>query len=153
MARGVTLRWPLMALVLVWTLVPAGPGHGATAPVECWRGWGYLVDPQSRTYVSPEMLLTTRGPAAWQPGRAVTLYILDRASGRIDPQAPPIVVAPFNPRLYYRDNLNYVDGEGEIAGSGDNLVFGLSHVPKPSADIEKMHQYNRWACGLEDSPG
>ena len=151
MARRATMPLFLLVLVMGLTLAQAGPGRAASIPVECWRGWGYRVDPQTRTYVSPEILLTTKGPAAWQPGHEVTLYILDRASGRIDAQAAPIVVIPFNPRLYYRDNLNYVDGEGEIAGSGENLVFGLSHVPKPSADIEKMHQYNRWACGLEGS--
>lgn len=153
MARRTTIPLHLLALVLVSTLAQAGPGRAASTPVECWRGWGYLVDPLTRTYMSPEMLLATKGPAAWQPGHEVTLYILDRASGRIDAQQPPIVIAPFNPRMYYRDNLNYVDGEGDIADSDNNLVFGLSHVPKPSADIEKMHEYNRWACGLEGSTG
>lgn len=151
MARRATMPLFLLAFVLVLSLDQAGPGWAASTPVECWRGWGYRVDPQTRTYTSPEILLTTKGAAIWQPGHEVTLYIMDRASGRIDAQTAPIVVAPFNPRLYYRDNLNYVDGEGEITGSGENLVFGLSHVPKPSADIEKMHQYNRWACGLEGS--
>jgi len=153
MARRTAIPLHLLALVLVSTLAQSGPVRAASAPVECWQGWGYRVDPQTRTYTSPEMLLATKGPADWQPGHEVTLYILDRASGRIDTQQLPIVVAPFIPRTYYRDNLDYVDGEGDIIGSDDNLVFGLSHVPKPTADLEKMNEYNRWACGLEGSAG
>jgi hypothetical protein len=153
MARRAVKPLHLLALALGLTLASAWPCRAASAPVECWQGWGYRIDPQTRTYTSPEMLLATKGPADWQPGHEVTLYILDRASGRIDARQPPIIVAPFNPRTYYRDNLNYVDGEGDIAGSDDNLVFGLSHVPLPTAAIEKMYEYNRWACGLEGSVG
>jgi len=144
--------WPVRLLLLMLVLAIAPAEQAAAAePVECWRGWGYRIDPQTRTYKSEELLLVTKGPAGWQPGQEVALYLLDRASGQIDPKAPPITVVPFNPRSYYRNNLNYVDGEGQIVGSEDNLVFGLSHVPKPTAAIEKLYKYNVWACGLEGS--
>jgi len=141
---------PVHLLFLMLILATALAGRvGAAEPVECWRGWGYRVDKQTRTYKSEELLLVTKGAAGWQPGQEVTLYVLDRASGQIAPEAPPIAVVPLNPRSYYRKNLNYVDGEGPIVGSEDNLVFGLSHVPKPTAAIEDLHKYNVWACGLE----
>ena len=140
----------LAAVAVCLAVAPAWAAI-ADAPVECWRGWGYRVDRQTRTYTSQELLLVTKGAAAWQPGQEVALYMLDRASGRLAAQQLRLVIVPLNPRTYYRDNLNYVDGEGEIVGAADNLVFGFSHVPPPTADIEKMYQYNRWACGLESS--
>ncbi len=140
----------LLLLALVLAMAPA-EWAGAVEPVECWRGWGYRIDKQTRTYKSEELLLATKGSAGWQPGQEVALYLLDRASGRIVSDAPPITIVPFNPRSYYRNNLNYVDGEGQIVGSEDNLVFGLSHVPKPTAAIEGLYKYNVWACGLEDA--
>jgi hypothetical protein len=136
-----------LALALLVALAPAAAG--AAEPVECWRGWGYRVDPQTRTYLSEELLLTSKGAVAWEPGREVMLYPLDRASGRIDPGAAALVIRPGNVRSHYQNNLNYVDGEGSIDGSPDHLVFGLNHVPPPSAAIEQMIQFNRWACGLE----
>ncbi len=142
--------WPIHLLVLSLFLAMAPAARlGAAEPVECWRGWGYRVDKVTRTYTSEELLLATKGPADWRPGRQVVLYTLDRATGQIDPEAPPIVIVSINPRSYYRNNLNYVDGEGEIVGSADNLVFGLSHVPLPTAAIEDLYKYNVWACGLE----
>ncbi len=85
--------------------------------VECWRGWGYRVDPGTRAYKSEELLLVTKGPATWRTGVSVELHRLDRASGA-------------------------------IVGSGDELVFGLSHVAPPVAALETLEDYNRWACGL-----
>lgn len=137
-----------VVLSLVLAAAFAG-GAGAVEPVECWRGWGYRVDKQTRTYTSEEMLLATKGQADWRPGQDVVLYVLDRASGQIAPTAAPLTIVPINSRLYYRNNLNYVDGEGEIVGSADNLVFGLNHFPPPSAPIEELHAYNVWACGLK----
>ncbi len=139
--------WPFCLLIL--SLVLSVDPAGAVEPVECWRGWGYRVDKQTRTYKSEELLLVTKGPADWRPGQRVVLYRHDRATGQIIPSEPPITIVPLNTRSYYRNNLNYVDGEGEIVGSEDNLVFGLSHVPLPTAAIEDLHKYNVWACGLE----
>ena len=133
-------------------MAPEARAHAA-GPVECWRGWGYRVDAQTRTYKSEEMLLVTKGAVDWRPGEKIILHILDRTSGQIAPGMSPVTVILFNPRMYYRNNLNYVDGEGKIAGSEDNLVFGLNHVPPPTAAIEKLLQYNVWACGLEDAAG
>ena len=143
-------RAPIRYRLVLALWLALGPGSTAAAEaVECWRGWGYRVDPQTRTYKSEELLLVTKGAVVWEPGREVALHPLDRTSGRIVPGAPPLAIRPGNLRSYYRDNLNYVDGEGAIAGTGDHLVFGLSHVPPPPAAIEKMRQYNIWACGLE----
>lgn len=141
--------WPLCLLILPLILIT--PPAGAGEPVECWRGWGYRVDKQTRTYKSEELLLVTKGPVDWRPGQQVVLYTHDRASGQIIPAVPPVTITLLSARSYYRDNLNYVDGEGQIVGGEDNLVFGLSHVPLPTAAIEKLHEYNIWACGLESS--
>ena len=138
----------LLILSLILAMAPAMRAN-AVEPVECWRGWGYRVDGQTRTYKSEELLLVTKGAAEWQPGQEVTLHVLDRASGQIIPGAAPIVITTFTPRMYYRNNHNYVDGEGKIVGSEDNLVFGLNHFPLPTAAIEKLLQYNVWLCGLE----
>jgi hypothetical protein len=143
--------WPLFVLILSMFLGAVSADAGE--PVECWRGWGYRVDKQTRTYKSEEILLVTKGPADWRPGHRVVLYTHDRATGQIIPTVQPITIVLLNARSYYRNNLNYVDGEGEIAGSEDNMVFGLSHVPLPTAAIEKLHEYNVWACGLEGAAG
>jgi hypothetical protein len=122
-----------------------------TAPawaVECWQGWGYRVDPITRTYKSEELLLVTKGPAVWQSGVPVKLYRLDRATGAIDAAVPPLTVVPAGVRIYYRGRANYVDGRGTIVGSDDELVFGFSHISPPTAQLERMFEYNRWACGL-----
>lgn len=130
-------------------LLAAGLWPAAAGAVECWRGWGYWVDGRTRAYKSEELLLVTRGPADWAPGRPVRLYLLDRASGRIAAEQAPIVAVPLDPRSYYRGNLNYVDAIADVEGAADRLVFGLSHIPAPTAPIEKLYDYNRWACGLE----
>lgn len=127
-------------------LISASPGLAAGA-MECWRGWGYRVDAATQTYTSGELLLVTKGPAVWEPGRPVTLYLLDRASGQIAVGQSPMTVVPGNPRVYYRGSVNYVDGRGRLTESADHLAFGLSHVA-PSG-LEKMQEYNTWACGLE----
>jgi len=147
-ARSQSRSIHLLVLSLLLAAAPS-PRAAAAEPVECWRGWGYRVDKQTRTYKSEELLLVTKGPADWRPGQEVVLYVLDRASGRIAPEQAPIAIVPINSRSYYRNNLNYVDGEGEIVASEDNLVFGLSHVPQPTAAIEEFYRYNLWACGLE----
>ena len=136
-------------LPIAVTVVMAVAWASPAAAVECWRGWGYWVDGTSRAYKSGEMLLVTRGPANWAPGAAVTLYTLDRATGRLDPEVPPIAAIPLNPRTYYRGNLNYADGLADVRGSTDRLVFGLSHIAPPSAPIGKLDEYNAWVCGLD----
>ena len=68
--------------------------------VECWRGWGYRVDPGTRTYKSEELLLVTKGPAIWRTGVPVELHRLDRASGTIDAAAAPLTVVPTGARTY-----------------------------------------------------
>ena len=137
-------------MALVCVLAAQAPALAAE-PTECWRGWGYRMDRTTRTYKSGELHLVTRGPAVWGPGRPVDLYLLDRASGQISPDTPPITVIPVAPRARYRGRTNYIDGQGPIAGSGDDLTFGLSHVVPPSADLDKLKAYNRWACGLEEA--
>jgi hypothetical protein len=126
-------------------------GAAPAAAVECWRGWGYRVDPQSGAYTSQEMLLVTKGAAAWEAGRPVKLHRLNRTSGRIDPDQAPIIVIPVNPRTYYRGRGNYVDGRGSVQGTRDDLTFGLNHIAPPAGGLQAMQDYNRWACGL--SPG
>ncbi len=116
--------------------------------VECWRGWGYRVDPGTRAYKSEEILLVTKGPTTWRTGVPVELHRLDRASGAIDAAAAPLTVVPASARTYYRGRANYVDGRGVIVGSRDDLVFGLSHVAPPVAALEALEDFNRWACGL-----
>ena len=116
--------------------------------VECWQGWGYWVDAQTRAYKSQELLLVTEGPADWVPGRPVTMRVLDRATGQIDQATAPVVAIPLDPRAYYRGNANYVDGLADVQGASDRLVFGLSHVAPPSAPIPELEAYTAWACGL-----
>jgi len=148
------------ALALAGALLAAG---GAAAPsalaqsapetlsagqaTECWRGWGYILDGQSRAYKSEEMLLVTLGPTLWEAGQAVELFVLDRASGHIS-ELPPIRVVPQTPRLYYRGRLNYVDTVASIDGSGDFMTLGLSHIEPAPAGVPAKEDFNRWACGL-----
>ncbi len=116
--------------------------------VECWQGFGYRVDPQTRTYKSDELLLVTKGPATWRVGVPVELHQLDRATGVIATDMTPLTVVPTGVWTQYRGRANYVDGRGAIVGSEDELVFGLSHVAPPVAALEALDDYNRWACGL-----
>ncbi|WP_420348078.1 hypothetical protein [Pelagibius sp.] len=129
--------------------VPGSPPETLSAgqATECWRGWGYILDGQSRAYKSEEMLLVTLGPTLWEAGRAVELFVLDRASGHIS-ELPPIRVIPQTPRLYYRGRLNYVDTVAAIDGSGDFMTLGLSHIEPAPAGVPAKEDFNRWACGL-----
>ncbi len=134
-------------LVVALVTLPAVPAKSSEA-VECWRGWGYLSDPETQTYTSGEMLLVTRGAAEWRAGLPVDLYLLDRASGAIVAGRPPMTVIPSNPRTRYRGRANYVDGRAIVVGMTEVLVFGLSHVAAPASALEAMADFNRWACGL-----
>lgn len=118
------------------------------AAVECWQGWGYWVDSQTRAYKSQELLLVTDGPADWAAGKTVTLRVLDRATGRIDESKAPIAAVPLEPRAYYRGNANYVDGIADVEGAMDRLVFGLSQITPPVPTLPEMEAYTAWACGL-----
>ena len=141
-ARGFKIL-SLVCLPLAAVLGLAGPAHAA----ECWQGWGYWVDAETRTYKSQELLLVTEGPAEWQAGRPITLRVLDRSSGAIDPAQAPIVAVPLDPRAYYRGGSNYVDGLADVQGARDRLVFGLSHVAPPASALPEMEAYTAWACG------
>ncbi len=133
-----------MALIAVLSAAPAG----GVETVECWRGWGYLSDPDTKAYASGEMLLVTRGAAEWRAGLPVVLYHLDRGTSTIQAGRPAMTVIPTRPRLYYRGRSNYVDGRATILGMEQELVFGLSHVAPPAGGLEAMLDFNRWACGL-----
>lgn len=141
----------LCAAALCAALAALAAAPGTAWAVECWRGWGYWVDRKTGAYASDELLLVTRGPAVWEEGGRVVLYLLDRASGRIDPSRSAITAIQRGPRTYYRGRANYVDARGEVPGAAHDLVFGLSHIAPPTAAIEKLAQYNRWACGLSDA--
>jgi hypothetical protein len=134
----------LIAFFAVWSIAPAR----AAETIECWRGWGYLSDPSTKTYTSDEMLLVTRGAADWRAGLPVELYRLDRATGTILADRPAMTVIPFNPRVYYRGRSNYVDGRATVLGIEHELVFGLNHVAPAAGGLEAMRDFNRWACGL-----
>ena len=118
------------------------------AAVECWQGWGYWVDAQTRAYTSHEMLLVTDGPAGWAVGNSVTLRVLDRATGRIDDSKAPIVAVPLESRVYYRGSANYVDGLADVRGATDRIVFGLSQIVPLVPTLPAMEAYTAWACGL-----
>ena len=141
-------RQACFAILLALAALPAGAARGAET-VECWRGWGYLSDPDTLAYASGEMLLVTRGAADWRAGLPVVLFQLDRATGVIAAERPAMTVIPFNPRTYYRGRANYVDGRATILGIEQLLVFGLSHIAPPAGGLEAMLDYNRWACGLK----
>ena len=145
-SKRMKLRKTLAALGLTAGLLTAQ--SGAAAAAECWQGWGYWVDAQTRAYKSEELLLVTDGPADWVVGQPVTLHLMDRATGEIDRAQAPIVAIPIDSRSYYRGNANYVDGSAEVRGSGDRLVFGLSHVAPPSSALPEMEAYTAWVCGL-----
>ncbi|MFQ5956067.1 MAG: hypothetical protein ACE5JZ_13465, partial [Kiloniellales bacterium] len=107
--------WPRLVVggVAAWAFsASAALLPGPAEAVECWRGWGYWIDARTRAYKSGELLLVTKGPAVWRPGHAVELYVLDRTTGRIARDVPPITLIPANPRTYYRGRSNYVDGSG-----------------------------------------
>ena len=135
------------ALLAIFAAWPGAPARGVET-VECWRGWGYLSDPDTRAYASEELLLVTRGGADWRPGLPVELYQFDRATGAIVADRPVMTVIPTNPRLYYRGRTNYVDGRATVLGMEQELVFGLSHIAPAAGGLEAMREFNRWACGL-----
>ena len=138
-----------LSLRILAAVLVAIAWSGAATAAECWQGWGYWVDAQTRAYKSEEMLLVTAGAADWVPGRAVTLRVLDRATGRIDPNVPPLSARPLDPRAYSRGSTTYVDGLADVDGRQDRLVFGLSHVAPPSAPIPELEKFTAWACGLD----
>jgi hypothetical protein len=140
-------RHAWFAILTALAALSAAPARGAET-AECWRGWGYLSDPDTRAYVSAELLLVTRGAADWRAGVPVALFQLDRSTGAIAAERPAMTVIPSNPRLYYRGRTNYVDGRATILGREQMLVFGLSHIAPPAGGLEAMLDYNRWACGL-----
>ena len=144
---GCWLRHAGFALLVALAAAPAAPARAAET-VECWRGWGYLSDPDSKAYASGELLLVTRGAADWRAGLPVALYQLDRATGAIMASRPVMTVVPANPRVYFRGRSNYVDGRATILGMKQELVFGMSHVAPAAGGLEAMIDYNRWACGL-----
>lgn len=131
----------LGAAIVLAALVPQAHAF------ECWRGWGYRLDGETRAYTSEEMLLVTEGPAEWAPGRLVMLYRLDRETGRIRRDLAPIGVRPDQPRVRYRGRSNYVDGEGAVEGGHDRIVFGLQHVAPPTSGLAGMEAHVAWACG------
>ncbi len=141
-ARHVCLAF--LAMLATFT---AAPARGVET-VECWRGWGYLSDPDTRAYASEELFLVTRGAADWRAGLPVELYQFDRATGAIVADLPVMTVIPTNPRLYYRGRTNYVDGRATVLGMEQELVFGLSHIAPAAGGLEAMREFNRWACGL-----
>ena len=145
MANGI--RHACLAFLVALAALPAGTARGAET-VECWRGWGYLSDPDTQAYASEELLLVTRGATDWRAGLPVVLFQLDRATGAIAAELPAMTVIPFDPRLYYRGRANYVGGRATILGMEQMLVFGLSHIAPPAGGLEAMLDYNRWACGL-----
>lgn len=131
---------------MVGLLAVAVPYPAAAA--ECWQGWGYWVDAQTRAYKSQELLLVTDGPAGWAAGDSVTLRVLDRASGRIDEARAPIVAIPLEARVYYRGNANYVDGLADVDGATDRILFGFSQIAPSVPALPAMEAYTAWACGL-----
>ena len=137
-----------MSLLVGLAVVLSGSLPTWAEAIECWRGWGYRVDPGNRTYKSAELLLVTKGPADWRVGVPVELHRLDRATGAIAATETPLTVVPASARTFYRGRANYVDGRGAIVGSADDLVFGLSHIAAPTAALADLRDFNRWACGL-----
>jgi hypothetical protein len=147
------LRRLLLAAVVLgsavsWLPPPASAQQGVPA-TQCWRGWGYLLDGDSGGYKSGEMLLVTIGTTVWEAGHPVELFLLDRASGLLS-DMPSITIVPDTPRLYYRGRLNYVDAKASIAGSGDRIVIGLSHIEPAKPGVPAKERYNRWACGFPE---
>ncbi len=143
-----TGNWARHAGFALVAVLVAMPAARAAELVECWRGWGYLSDPQTGAYASAELLLVTRGAADWRAGLPVALYQLDRATGAIMAGRPAMTVIPANPRVYYRGRTNYVDGRAIIAGMEQELLFGLSHIAPAAGGLAAMNDFNRWACGL-----
>lgn len=140
-------NWARLVGCALLAVLAAAPARGAGL-VECWRGWGYLSDPETRAYASGELLLVTRGAADWRAGLPVKLYQLDRATGTIAAGQAALTVIPANPRVYYRSRTNYVDGRATVLGMEQELVFGLSHIAPAAGGLPAMNDYNRWACGL-----
>lgn len=137
--------WILRAGIVLVMTIGAVPLEARA--VECWRGWGYWTDGQTRAYKSQELLLVTEGAVEWAPGQSVVFYQLDRGSGAIRRDLPPIRVQPAQPRVYYRGRSNYVDGEGAVEGTDDRLVFGLHYVAPATAGLARMAEHVEWACG------
>ena len=138
----------LAVVVLCFGLASSNLAAQAASETQCWRGWGYWVDGATRAYKSEELLLVSRGDVAWNLDRPVTLYLLDRSSGEIRRDHPPIVVVPPLPRAQYNGRVNYVDGLARVEGASDQLVFGLSQIAPPTAPLPQAVSFNRWMCGL-----
>jgi hypothetical protein len=146
----------LSAALLAFTFAIAAPhvptdvfAQADPPRTECWRGFGYLLDGETGGYKSEEMLLVTIGTTVWEAGHPVELFLLDRASGLIS-EMPSFTITPENPRLFYRGRLNYVDSTAAIAGSGDRIFIGLSHIEPAKPGVPAKETYNRWACGFPE---
>ena len=143
----IRLLLPALLGVLVW---------GAATPalaVECWTGWGYWVEPGTRAYQGPRLLLVTRGPASWIPGRAEQLYLLDPTKGGIQEGEAPLTVIPQLPRYSRQQGLIYVNDMVPVEGSENYLTFGLSYIKPTVTGIERLDDFYLWACGLKPSSG
>jgi len=135
--------------LLLFALLLARPA----AAVECWTGWGYWIDPQTRAYRSERLLLATRGPVDWVPGAPVLLYRLDEQRGGFDESMPPLTVFPGPPRFSYRAETSLVTLVAAVAGRRDHLSLGLSHVKQTAFGLARLDQFYRWACGLSRERG
>lgn len=139
----------LLAAAALGVAAPQAPARADPPRTECWRGFGYLLDGETGGYKSEEMLLVTIGTTVWEAGYPVELFLLDRASGLIS-EMPSFTITPENPRLFYRGRLNYVDTTAAIAGSGDRIFIGLSHIEPAKPGVPAKETYNRWACGFPE---
>ncbi|MCG8354749.1 MAG: hypothetical protein MI920_04175 [Kiloniellales bacterium] len=124
-------------------------GASPALAVECWTGWGYVVEAGSHAFKSERFLIVTAGPVAWSAGYPVELHVLDDRTGGRREDLAPLTVVPANPRFSRQQGLDYVNGIAAIVGSADQLAFGLSHIRPSVSGIERLDAFYRQACGLD----
>jgi hypothetical protein len=136
----------LSCLVLLCSLL----GPAKAWAVECWQGWGYLVEPESLAFKSPQTLYVTNGPINWGSKEWFKLYPIDPATGRRDSKRKPVVVRPNRPSKQGGGSWgNVVDDVADVLGSKWSMLLRLSQVKASQHSLTHNDQYSRWACGLD----
>lgn len=136
-----TAKW----LFVLFVLVQATPASA----LECWQGWGYLVDPNSAAYKSGQTLYVTDGAVNWGEQRWVRLYEIDPSTGRRVTAGKSIHIRPRQPvKKGSRNWAKIVEDVVDVRESEWAMLVRLTHVA-PSPNARTLNDsFTRWACGL-----
>lgn len=135
----------LLLLVMLLGALSASPARA----VECWQGWGYLVEPRSMAFKSGQSLYVTEGAVNWSNPSWVRLYRVDPSTGLRLTKEKPINIRPRKPvQKGSRNWAKIMEDVVEVRGSELDMLLRLTHVT-PSPNARTLNDgFTRWACGL-----